>query len=71
MDFLHPFFKLRKRCREVTSANISCHLRQIENNGELHLSDCIKKIFIPSEQWDEQDVTFYNLDAVIAVVKIF
>ena len=35
------------------------------------MSDCIKKIFIPSEQWDEQDVTFYNLDAVIAVVKIF
>lgn len=31
------------------------------------MSDCIKKIFIPSEQWDEQGVTLYNLDAVIAV----
>ena len=31
------------------------------------MSDCIKKILIPSEQWDEQGVTLYNLDAVIAV----
>lgn len=28
----------------VTNADISYHLIQIENNGELHLSDCIKKI---------------------------
>ena len=51
----------------VTCADISYHLIQIENNGELHLSDCIKKILIPSEQWEEQGVTLYNLDAVIAV----
>ena len=31
------------------------------------MSDCIKKILIPSEQWDEQGVTLYNLDASIAV----
>ena len=49
----------------VTSADISYHLIQIETNGELHLSDCIKKNLIPSEQWDEQGVTLYNLDAVI------
>ena len=41
----------------VTNADISYHLIQIENNGELHLSDCIKKNLIPSEQWDEQGVT--------------
>ena len=41
----------------VTNADISYHLIQIENNGKLHLSDCIKKILIPSEQWDEQGVT--------------
>ncbi|MCD8236094.1 MAG: virulence RhuM family protein [Prevotellaceae bacterium] len=51
----------------VTNADISYHLKQIESNGELHLSDCIKKILIPSEQWDEQGVTLYNLDVVIAV----
>ena len=31
------------------------------------MSDAIRKIRIPSEQWDEQGVTLYNLDAVIAV----
>ena len=41
----------------VTNADIRYHLIQIENNGELHLSDCIKKILIPSEQWDELGVT--------------
>ena len=28
----------------VTNADISYHLILLENNGELHLSDCIKKI---------------------------
>ena len=41
----------------VTNADISYYLIQIENNGELHLSDCIQKNLIPSEQWDEQGVT--------------
>ena len=41
----------------VTNADISYHLIQIENNGKLHLSDCIQKNLIPSEQWDEQGVT--------------
>ena len=31
------------------------------------MSDGIRKIRIPSEQWDEKGVTLYNLDAVIAV----
>ena len=38
-----------------------------DKSGEVHLSDCIKKILISSEQWDEQGVTLYNLDVVIAV----
>ena len=29
----------------VTNADISYHLIQIENNGKLHLSDCIQKNF--------------------------
>ena len=33
----------------VTNADISYHLIQIENNGELHLSDCIKKIWLISQ----------------------
>ena len=51
----------------VTNADISYHLIQLDKSGEVHLSDCIKKILISSEQWDEQGVTLYNLDVVIAV----
>lgn len=48
-------------------STINYHLKQIDESGEVHLSDAIRKIRIPSEQWDEQGVTLYNLDAVIAV----
>ena len=42
-------------------------LKQIDECGDVHFSDCIKKKLISSEQLDEQGVTLYNLDAVIAV----
>ena len=42
------------------------HLKQINESGEVHLSDAIKKILIPSDKWDEQGVLLYNLDAIIA-----
>ncbi|MGM9679746.1 MAG: RhuM family protein, partial [Bacteroidaceae bacterium] len=48
-------------------STINYHLKQIDECGEVHLSDAIRKIRIPSEQWDDQGVTLYNLDAVIAV----
>ena len=51
----------------VAVSTINYHLKQIDESGEVHLSDAIRKIRIPSEQWDEQGVTLYNLDAVIAV----
>ena len=35
----------------VTQQNISYHLSQIEESGELHLSDTIRKIRIPSDKW--------------------
>ena len=40
-------------------------LQQIEDSGEIHLSDSIRKIRIPSEKW-AGDVLMYNLDVVIA-----
>ena len=40
-------------------------LQQIEKSGEIHLSDSIRKIRIPSEKW-AGDVLMYNLDVVIA-----
>lgn len=48
-------------------STINYHLKQIDECGEVHLSDAIRKIRIPSEQWDERGVILYNLDAVIAV----
>ena len=40
-------------------------LQQIEDSVEIHLSDSIRKIRIPSEKW-AGDVLMYNLDVVIA-----
>ena len=48
-------------------STINYHLKQRDESGEVHLSDAIRKIRIPSEQWEEQGVTLYNLDVVIAV----
>ena len=48
-------------------STINYHLKQIDESGEVHLSDAIRKIRIPSEQWAEPGVTLYNLDVVIAV----
>ena len=42
------------------------HLGQIEQSGEIHLSDAIKKNLIPSDKWSGE-VFMYNLDVVIAV----
>lgn len=64
------FWLSQKRMAElfnVTIPDITYHLKQIDDSGEVHLSDAIKKILIPSEKWDEQGVLMYNLDAIIAV----
>ena len=40
----------------VTVQDISYHLIQIGESGEVQLSESIKKILIPSDNWDEQGV---------------
>lgn len=50
----------------VTQQNISYHLIQIEESGELHLSEGYKKILLPSDKCSNE-VVMYNLDVVIAV----
>ena len=50
----------------VTVPTINYHLDQIEQSGEIHLSDAIRKIRIPSDKWSGE-VMMYNLDTVIAV----
>ncbi len=64
------FWLSQKRMSElfnVSIPDITYHLKQIDESGELQLSEAIKKILIPSEKWDEQGVLLYNLDAIIAV----
>lgn len=50
----------------VTQQDISYHLIQVESSGEIHLSDAVKKILLPSDKWSGE-VLMYNLDVVIAV----
>ena len=42
---------------------INYHLGQIEQSGEIHLSDAIRKILIPSDKWSGE-VFMYNLDVI-------
>lgn len=51
----------------VDVSTINYHLKQIDESGEVHLSDAIRKIQIPSEKWDEQGILMYNMDVIIAV----
>ena len=64
------FWLSQRRMSELFSVDVSTinyHLKQIDESGEIHLSEAIRKIQIPSEKWDEQGVLMYNLDAIIAV----
>ena len=51
----------------VDVSTINYHLKQLDESGEVHLSEVIRKIQIPSEKWEEQGVLMYNMDAIIAV----
>ena len=51
----------------VEQNTINYHIHQIEQSGEVLLSDAIRKIRIPSEQCSADGLYVYNLDVVIAV----
>lgn len=64
------FWLSQKRMAELFGCSVSTinyHLKQIDESGEIHLSDAVRKIRIPSDKWEEQGVLMYNLDVVIAV----
>jgi len=64
------FWLSQKRMSElfnVTVQDISYHLIQINDSGEVQLSTAIKKILNPSDNCDEQGVLMSNLDVIIAV----
>jgi len=51
----------------VEVSTINYHIHQIEESGEVHVSEAIRKIGIPSEQCSADGLYVYNLDVVIAV----
>ena len=64
------FWLSQRRMSELFAVDVSTinyHLKQIDESGEVHLSEAIRKIQIPSDKWDEQGVLMYNLDVIIAV----
>ena len=65
----NTFWLSQQRMAELFGVDvrtINYHLKQIEESGEIHLSDAIRKIWIPSDKWSGE-LLMYNLDVVIAV----
>lgn len=64
------FWLSQKRMSElfaVTVQDISYHLIQINDSGELQLSTAIKKFLNPADNCEDPGSILYNLDAIIAV----
>ena len=64
------FWLSQKRMSElfnVTVQDISYHLIQLNEAGEVQLSTAIKKILNPSDNCEDAGTIMYNLDAIIAV----
>ena len=64
------FWLSQKRMSElfnVTVQDISYHLIQLNDTGEVQLSTAIKKNLNPSDNCEESATIMYNLDAIIAV----
>ena len=64
------FWLSQKRMSElfnVTVQDISYHLIQVNDSGELQLSTAIKKFLNPSDNCEDSGTILYNLDAIIAV----
>ena len=51
----------------VTIQDISYHLIQLNNIGEVQLSTVIRKILNPSDNCEDAGTVMYNLYAIIAV----
>ena len=51
----------------VTVQDISYHLIQLNETGEVQLSTAIKKILNPSDNCEDAGTVMYNLDAIISV----
>ena len=60
----NTFWLSQQRMAELFGIDVrtvNYHLKQIDESGETHLSDTIRKIRIPSDKWSSE-VMMYNLD---------
>lgn len=65
----NTFWLSQQRMAELFNVDIrtvNYHIKQIDESGEVHMSESIRKIWIPSDKWSGE-VLMYNLDVVIAV----
>lgn len=64
------FWMSQRRMSELFNVEVNTvnyHLKQIDESGEVHLSEAIRKIRIHSDKWNEDALLMYNLDVIIAV----
>ena len=62
----NTFWLSQQRMAELFGVTVPTINYHLEQSGEIHLSDTIRKIRIPSDKWSGE-VMMYNLDVVIAV----
>ena len=51
----------------VDVSTINYHLHNIDESGEVHLSEAVRKIPMSLDKWSDDSPLMYNLDAIIAV----
>lgn len=64
------FWLSQKRMSQLFGVDVSTinyHLHNIDESGEVHLSESVRKIPNVSDKWNADTSLMYNLDAVIAV----
>lgn len=70
----NTFWLSQQRMAELFGVDvrtINYHIKQIEESGEIHLSDAIRKIWIPSDKWYKyQDYTLFHPPFEINVVYL-
>src|SRR5438876_1027342 len=54
---------------DSTKQNIGQHLKKIFEEGELRENSVVKNFFITAADGKQYSTAFYNLDAIISVVK--
>ena len=67
LEKAHRFLAQADEMYSMQYWDLAANRYYLDESGEVHLSEVIRKIQIPSEKWNEQGVLMYNMDAIIAV----